>query len=76
MNKCSTKSVKKKVPQEAWTRMKHNVAHLKVFGCVAYTHVPYELRKRLYNKGKNVYLLDILKIQKHTNCMIILQGKS
>jgi hypothetical protein len=51
MNKCLTKSVKNKVPQEAWTGMKHNVAHLKVFGCVTYPHVPYETRKNLDKKG-------------------------
>jgi hypothetical protein len=77
MNICLTKSVKNKVPQEAWTGMKHNVVHLKFFfGCVAYAHVPDELRKKLDNKGKNVYLLGTLKIQKHTNCMILLQEKS
>jgi hypothetical protein len=47
MNRCSTKSVKKKVPQEAWTYMKHNIVHLHFFGCVAYTHVPYDLRNKL-----------------------------
>jgi hypothetical protein len=52
MNKCPTKSVKNIVPQEAWTGMKHNVAHLKVFGCVSYTHVPDELRKKLEKKGQ------------------------
>jgi hypothetical protein len=45
MNKCLKKSVKNKVPQEAWTSMKHKVVHLKVFGCVAYAHVPDEMRK-------------------------------
>jgi hypothetical protein len=44
--------VNNKVPQESWTGMKHNVAHLKVFGCVTYAHVPDELRKKLYNKGQ------------------------
>ena len=52
MNPCSTKSVKKKVPQESCTCMNHSVSHLKVFGCVAYAHVPYELRKKLDNKGQ------------------------
>ena len=32
--------------------MKHNVTHLKNFGCVTYTHVPYELTKKLDNKGR------------------------
>ena len=33
MNRCPTKSVKKKIPQEAWTGMNHIVSHLKFFGC-------------------------------------------
>jgi hypothetical protein len=51
LNRCPTKSVKSRVPQEALTGLKHNVAHLKVFGCVAYTHVPDELRRKLDKKG-------------------------
>ena len=51
MNWCLTKSVKNKVPQEAWTGMNHSVSDLKVFGCVAYAHVPDELRKKLDNKA-------------------------
>ena len=51
MNRCLTKSVKNKVPQEAWTCMNHSVSQLKFFGCVAYAHVPNELRKKLDKKG-------------------------
>ena len=29
MNRCPTKSVKNKVPQEAWTGINHSVSHLK-----------------------------------------------
>ena len=46
----STKSMKKKVPQKAWTCMNHSVSHLKVFGCVSYAHVLDDLRKKLDNK--------------------------
>ena len=52
MNRCPTKSVKNKVPQEAWTCMNHSVSHLKVFCCVAYAHVPDELRRKLDKKGQ------------------------
>jgi hypothetical protein len=51
MNKCLIKSVKNKFLQESWTKMKHNVAHLKVFSFVAYAHVLDELRKKIENKG-------------------------
>ena len=75
MNQCPTKSVKNKVPQKAWTGMNHSVSHLKVFGCVAYAHVPDELRMKLDQRDKNVFLSAILKTQKHTSCMILSQGK-
>ena len=50
LNRCPTKSVKDKVPQEAWSNKKHNVSHLRVFGCIAYAHVPTENGKKLDNK--------------------------
>jgi hypothetical protein len=59
LNICSTKSVRNKVPQEAWTRLNDNVEYLKVFGCYAYTkvfgcctytHVLDEMRKMLDKK--------------------------
>jgi hypothetical protein len=52
LNRCLTKSVNNRVPQEAWTGSKHNVVHLISFGCVAYTHIPDELRRKLDNKGQ------------------------
>ena len=51
MNRCPRKSVKNKVPQEAWIGMNHSVSHLKFFGCVAYAHIPDELRRKLDKKG-------------------------
>ena len=55
MNRCPTKSVKNKVPQESWTRMNHSVSHLNFFGCVTYAYVPDELRNKLNKKGKKMY---------------------
>jgi len=46
------KSIQNIAPEEAWSGRKHNVAHMKVFGCVGYAHVPNELRKKLDNKGE------------------------
>jgi hypothetical protein len=36
-----------KSPQEEWSGTKLNVVHLRTFGCIAYTHIPSELRKKL-----------------------------
>ena len=51
MEQCLKKSMKNKVPQEAWTCMNHSVSHLFIFCCVVYAHAPHELRKKLDNKG-------------------------
>ena len=50
LNICLTKSVKNRVPQEAWTGSKHNVVHLNFFGYVTYAYVTDELRMKMDNK--------------------------
>jgi hypothetical protein len=39
-------------PQEAWSGQKLIVSHLKVFGSVAYAHVPDQRRTKLEDKNK------------------------
>jgi len=51
LNKSTTKSVNNRVPQEARTGSKHNVAHLIFFGCITCGHVKDELRRKMDNKG-------------------------
>ena len=75
MNRCLTKSVKNKVPQEAWIGMNHGVSHLQVFGCIAYAHIPDELRKKLENKGHKCIFVGYSEFKNHTSCMILSQGK-
>lgn len=41
-NRCPTKSVKNMIVEEAWNGRKHIVSHMRVFGFVAYAHVPNE----------------------------------
>ena len=52
LNRCPTKAVMNKVPEEAWSGRKQGVTHMKVFGCVAYAHIPDQLRRKLDNKGE------------------------
>ena len=70
--------MKDKVPQEAWSNKNQNVSHLRVFGCIAYAHVPNENRKKLDNKGEicifvgyseksKAYELYIIHHKKHYN---------
>ena len=75
MNRCSTKSVKNKVPQEAWTGMNHSVSHLKVFCWVAYAHVPDELRRKLDKKAQKCIFVGYSKDTKAYKLYDLSQGK-
>ncbi|CAJ2653663.1 unnamed protein product [Trifolium pratense] len=51
INRSPTLSVKNRTPEEAWSEMKPSVAHFKVFGCIAYAHMPDVHRKKLDPKS-------------------------
>jgi transposase InsO family protein len=57
LNRCPTKSVKNMTPQEAWSGYKPSVAHLRIFGCVAYSQVPESKRKKLDDRGEKCIFL-------------------
>ena len=46
-----------RVPEETWSGTKQFFTHMRVFGCVAYAHVPDQLRKKLDNKGEKCIFL-------------------
>jgi hypothetical protein len=49
-NICPTRAILNLTPEEAWSGYKPSVAHMKVFGCTAYAHVPQEKRIKLDDK--------------------------
>ena len=56
-NKSLTRNVKDKTPQETWNGRKANVDHLRVFGSIAYTHVPQQERSKLDDRSvKHVFV--------------------
>ena len=55
-NRCRTRSVQNVVLEEAWGGRKHSVTDMRVFGCVEYSHAPYELRNKLDNKGEKMHI--------------------
>ena len=70
MIRCPTKVFMNRVLEEAWSGTKQFVTHMKVFGCVAYAHIPDKLRKNLDNKGENCIFFgysDESKAYKHYN---------
>ena len=46
-NRTPTRSVVGKTPYEAWHGRQPSLKHLRVFGCLAFVHVPKEKRKKL-----------------------------
>uniref|UniRef100_A0A5S6QGT0 Integrase catalytic domain-containing protein n=1 Tax=Trichuris muris TaxID=70415 RepID=A0A5S6QGT0_TRIMR len=45
-NRCPTKALRDMTPQEAWSGRKPNLAHLKIFGCLAMVHIPDRRRRK------------------------------
>jgi hypothetical protein len=54
LNLSPTRSLENQVPQEAWSGMKSSVSHFNCFGCVAYAHVPEEMRRKLDDRSENL----------------------
>ena len=52
LNRFPTKDVMNRVLEEEWSGIKQGITHMKVFGCVAYAHIPDQLRKKLDSKGE------------------------
>ncbi len=57
MNRTPTAAVHGMTPEEKYSGRKPDLSHLKVFGCIAYVHVPDELRTKLDPKAKKCFSL-------------------
>ena len=62
INRTHTKFLQCITPEEAWSKIKPDVSHFRVFGSEAWTHILDENIKHCNLKVKSAYLLDILKI--------------
>ncbi|KAD4585342.1 hypothetical protein E3N88_22943 [Mikania micrantha] len=51
LNRSYTKSVPNITPQEAWSGFKPSVNHLRVFGSLAFVHIPDQKRSKLEDKS-------------------------
>jgi hypothetical protein len=73
-NRCPTKALDSKTPQEAWSGRKPNVSHLRVFGCKAFAHVPDEKRTKLESKSMPCVFLGYCKGTK-SYCLMCVETK-
>jgi hypothetical protein len=51
-NRSPHRILKNMTPEEAFSRKKPSVEHLRIFGCPVYIHVPKDKRKKLEPSGK------------------------
>ncbi|MCO5588630.1 hypothetical protein L7F22_042587 [Adiantum nelumboides] len=51
LNRCPTRALKTITPYESWYDKKPSVNYLRVFGCLAYAHIPQQLRGKLDDKA-------------------------
>ena len=63
-NQSPTFSVRDITPQEAWSERKSVVDHFRIFGCIAYAHVPDERRKKLEDRSLKCVFLGVNETSK------------
>ena len=68
MNRTPTAAVHDVTPEEKFTGVKLDLSHLKVFGCIAYVHVPDELRTKLDPKVEKCVFIGYSLEQKGYRC--------
>ena len=68
MNKTPTTVVHDVMPEEKFSGRKPDLTHLKVFGCIAYVHVPDELRTKLDPKAEKCIFIAYYLEQKGYKC--------
>lgn len=59
LNRSPTFSVQNMTPEEAWSGQKPVVDHFRIFGCIAYAHVPDQRRTKLEDKGVKCIFLGV-----------------
>jgi len=59
LNRGPALPVKDMTPEEAWSGVKPSRQHFRVFGCIAYVHVPDSQRRKLDDKSTKCILLGL-----------------
>ena len=70
LNRNPTFVVQNMTPEEAWSGRKPTVDYFKIFGYIAYEHIPDEKRKKLDDKGEKCVFLGVSEVSKAINCLI------
>ena len=59
LNRSPTLAVQNMTPEEAWSGQRPVVDHFRIFGCVAYAHIPNQRRTKLDDKGEKCIFLGV-----------------
>ena len=70
MNKTPSVAVHNVTPKEKYSGKKPDLSHLKVFGCIAYVHIPDELRSKLDPKAEKCIFVGYSVEQKGYRCYV------
>lgn len=57
-------AIQNMTPEEAWSGHKPIVDHLRIFGCIAFAHIPNEKRKKLDDKSEKCVFLGLSEVSK------------
>jgi len=68
MNRTPTATILGMTPEKKLTGKKPDVSHLRVFGCIAYVHVPDEKRSKLDPKDEKCIFIGYSLEQKGYRC--------
>ena len=68
MNRTPTAAVHGMTPEEKYIGRKPDISHIKVFGCIAYVHIPDEMRTKLDPKDKKCIFIGYSLQQKGYHC--------
>ena len=68
MNRTPTAAIHGMTPEERYTGRKPDISHLKIFCCIAYVHVPDELRSKLDPKAEKCIFIGYSLQQKGYRC--------
>lgn len=65
------------IPQQAWSGKHHSVSHFRVFGCIAYAHVPKEIRSKLDDTSEEYIFIGYDEQSKvYLSCLILITKKA
>ena len=70
LNRCPTKAIFRRTPEEAWNGYKPEIFFFRIFWCITYSHIPKEHKKKFDNKSEKCIFIgysDVTKVYKLYN---------